>query len=93
VLLDSSLYFHGAILGFDEPYSYQFFSSSHGLRQGDPLSPLLFVIVVNALGKMLYVVVSRGQYYGFSMRTGTNLSHLLFTDDNLIFSGADPYFF
>jgi hypothetical protein len=35
---------------FSEQYSYGFFSSSHGLRQRDPLSLLLFVIVMVALG-------------------------------------------
>ena len=53
---------------------------------------MLFVIVVNALGKMIYVVVSGGQYYGSSVRTRTNLSHLLFTNENFIFNGVDPYY-
>jgi hypothetical protein len=34
-----------------------FFSGSHGLRQGDTLSHLLFVIVMEALSKMISTLV------------------------------------
>jgi hypothetical protein len=46
VFLDSTLHFVGALLRFDEWHSVRFFSSSRGLWQDYPLSPLLFVIVI-----------------------------------------------
>jgi hypothetical protein len=49
-----------------------FFSSSRGLRQGDPLLPLLFVIVMEALSKLFTVVVHMGYLSGFSMGFGSN---------------------
>jgi hypothetical protein len=71
-----------------------FFGSSRGLRQGDPLSPLLFVIVMEALSKLFSVTVQRGFLSGFSVGSssngGINISHLLFADDTLVFCGASP---
>jgi len=64
-----------------------FFSSSRGLRQGDPLSPLLFVFVMEALSPMISAAVSGGLLEGFIVGNAT-FSHLLFTDDTLIFCNA-----
>jgi hypothetical protein len=36
-----------------------FFTNSQGVRQGDPLSPLLFVVVMEASSRMMNVVVER----------------------------------
>jgi hypothetical protein len=65
------------------------FSSSRGLRQGDPLSLLLFVLVMEALSRMLSAKVESGRLSGFSMgsRYQENMivSHLLLLDDTFIF--------
>jgi hypothetical protein len=70
-----------------------FFNSFRGLRQGDPLSPLLFVVVMEALSKMFSVTVDSGRLSGFSVGSRlpvVNISHLLFADDTLVFCEANP---
>jgi hypothetical protein len=66
-----------------------FFGSSRGLRQGDPLSPLLFVFVVEALSQMISAAVQGGLLEGFKVGN-TSISHRLFADDTLIFCNAMP---
>jgi hypothetical protein len=70
-----------------------FFSSSCGLRQSDPLSPSLFVIVMEALSKMITTTVDRGflsSFFVVSRPLAVTISHLLFVDATLVFCGANP---
>ncbi|KAL6329339.1 hypothetical protein AAG906_017644 [Vitis piasezkii] len=66
-----------------------FFESSRGLRQGDPLSPYLFVIVMEAFSCLMKRAVEGGflmpcMVWG-RRGEGVQISHLLFADDTLIF--------
>jgi hypothetical protein len=70
-----------------------FFGCSRGVRQGDPLSPFLFVLVMEAFSRMLGAFIERGLISGFSVGSSgqdrVNVSHLLFADDTLVFCGAN----
>ena len=70
-----------------------FFRSSRGLRQGDPLSPYLFVIGMEALSCLLKRAVEGNFISGcrFGGRDGGEIviSHLLYADDTIIFCDAN----
>jgi hypothetical protein len=62
-----------------------FFTVARGLRQGCPLSPLLFLLVAEGLSRAIIEAKSRGEFIGVSLSPTLRLSHLLFVDDVLIF--------
>ena len=63
---------------------------TRGLRQGDPLSPYLFLFVADGLSKLLQQGNRAGAIQGLKVcRNALVVSHLLFADDNLLFFRAD----
>lgn len=63
------------------------FQPSRGLRQGDPLSPYLFLLCAKGLSTLLNVAEYKGEIRGFKVaRNGTSVYQLLFTDDSILFS-------
>jgi hypothetical protein len=57
-----------------------------GLRQGDPLSPYLFILVTEGLTTLIKKSIANGDLHGVQICRGAPVvSHLLFADDCFLF--------
>ncbi|GKB98152.1 putative RNA-directed DNA polymerase, eukaryota, reverse transcriptase zinc-binding domain protein [Tanacetum coccineum] len=63
------------------------FSLKRGLRQGDPLSPFLFIIVMEGLHMALNDGIAANLFHGVKFNSSNiHLSHLFYADDVIILS-------
>ncbi|TYK02777.1 Transposon TX1 uncharacterized [Cucumis melo var. makuwa] len=72
------------------PTQSAFIEASRGIRQGDPLSPFLFLLVSEVLGEIINKLHSNGQFEGFLV--GKDMIHLpllQFANDTLLFCKYD----
>lgn len=67
------------------------FSPTRGLRQGDPLSPYLFLLVAYGLSNAIEKYIVDGRIQPLKVcRRAPGISHLLFANDSLLFFKAEP---
>lgn len=77
-----SFCFNGSIIGPVKP--------KRGLRQGDPLSPYLFLFCVEGLSRAINQAEERKHIHGCKVsRSAPPVTHLLFADDSFLFFRAD----
>jgi hypothetical protein len=66
-----------------------YFRPQRGIRQGDPLSPYLFVLCMDKLSHLISHAVEDGRWKTLRAgRNGPQVSHLMFADDLLLFGEA-----
>ena len=69
------------------------FKMGRGLRQGDPLSPFLFVLVAEVLNKVMVKASNIGLFQGLKVGgKREKLTHLQFADDTLLFCEANEMY-
>jgi len=70
-----------------------FFEAQRGIRQGDPVSPFLFILAMEGLNNMIKTAKTNRWITGFEVSTNNERSlevtHLQYADDTLIFCDAD----
>ncbi|KAL6579789.1 hypothetical protein OROMI_007813 [Orobanche minor] len=69
-----------------EPVGY--FKSHRGLRLGDPISPLIFVLAEEYFSRCIDFTFSQNPSMFFITRKNVHISHLAYVDDTLLFVKA-----
>lgn len=64
------------------------------IRQGNPLSPFLFLFCMDILSRMLSLQEALGEFHGIKIaRRAPTISHLFFADDAMLFFKTSPQAF
>ena len=80
--VSTSLLFNGGSL---DP-----FKPSRGIRQGDPLSPYIFILCIDFLGQLIQEKLEAKVWCPVkASRSGPSFSHLFFADDLVLFAKAN----
>nr|XP_048330864.1 uncharacterized protein LOC125422764 [Ziziphus jujuba var. spinosa] len=78
-----SLLLNGSVSGTFQP--------ERGIRQGDPLSPILFILCSEILSRLLLKEEDQDRLHGIKVdRNAPAISHLMYADDLIISCRANP---
>lgn len=67
-----------------------YFKSSRGLRQGDPLSPSLFILAADALSRSVNNLLTMEGFKPYRMPSSClRITHLAFADDVILLCSGD----